>query len=69
MHLRRVERVEGWKICLALLGYRLNIVKMKEIVTENPRLNMRDIAAEISTYYESVRTLSNDCLGYSPVVA
>ena len=41
----------------------VNIVKVKEMVTEYRHLSLREIAAELSVPHESIRTISNDCLG------
>ena len=47
----------------------VNIVKVKEMMTENRHLSLREIAAELSMYHESIRTILNDCLGMKCVVA
>lgn len=47
----------------------LNIAKVKEMVTENRRLSLRERAAEISVSHESIRTILNDCLGMKRVAA
>ena len=47
----------------------VNIAKVKEMVTENRHLSLREIAAELSVSYESIRTISNDCLGPKCVAA
>ena len=41
----------------------VNIAKVKEMVTENRHLSLREITAENSVSHESIRTISNDCLG------
>jgi DNA-directed RNA polymerase sigma subunit (sigma70/sigma32) len=41
----------------------VNIAKVKEMVTENRHLSLREIAAELSVSHESIRTILNDCLG------
>ena len=41
----------------------LNIAKVKEMVTENRHLRLREIAAELSVSHESIPTILNDCLG------
>ena len=38
----------------------VNIVKVKEIVTENRHLSLREITAERSVSHESIRTIPND---------
>ena len=47
----------------------VNIAKVKEIVTENRHLSLREIAAELSVSHESIRTILNDCLGMKRVAA
>ena len=47
----------------------LNIAKVKEIVTENRYLSLREIASEFSVFHESIRTILNDCLGMKRVAA
>ena len=47
----------------------VNIAKVKEIVTENRGLSLREIAAELSVSHESIRTIFNDCLGKKRVAA
>ena len=37
----------------------VNIAKVKEMVTENLYLSLRDIAAELSVFHESIRTILN----------
>ena len=39
------------------------------MVTENRHLSLREIAAELSVSDESIRTISNDCLGMERVAA
>ena len=41
----------------------VNIAKVKEMVTENRHLSLREIAAELSVSHESIRTILNDFLG------
>jgi len=41
----------------------VNINKVKEMVTENRHLSLREIAAELSVSHESIRTIVHDCLG------
>ena len=41
----------------------VNIAKVKEMVTENRYLSLREIATELSVSHESIRTILNDCLG------
>ena len=38
----------------------VNIAKVKEMVTENRHLNLRNIAVELSVSQESIRTILND---------
>ena len=40
----------------------VNIAKVKEMVTENRHLSLREIAAELSVTHESILTILNDCL-------
>ena len=47
----------------------VNIAKVKEMVTENRYLSLREIGAELSVYHESIRTILNDCLGMKSVAA
>ena len=47
----------------------VNIAKVKEMVTENRHLSLRVITAELSVYYELIRTILNDCLGMKRVAA
>ena len=37
----------------------INIAKVKEMVTENRHLSLREIAAELSVSHESIRTILN----------
>ena len=51
-----------------------NIAEVKEMVTENRHLSLREITAELSMFHESIRTILNDFLGmkqllYSPAMA
>ena len=41
----------------------VNIAKMKEMVTENPHLSLREIDAELCVSHVSIRTILNDFLG------
>ena len=47
----------------------VNIAKVKELVTENRHLSLREIAAELSVSHESIRTILNDCLDMKRVAA
>ena len=47
----------------------VNITKVKEMVTENRRLSLREIAAKLSVSDESIRTILNDCLRMKRVAA
>ena len=47
----------------------VNIVKVKEMVTGNRHLSLREIAAELSVPHESIRTILNDFLGMKRVAA
>ena len=47
----------------------VNTAKVKDIVTENRHLSLREIAAELSVSHESIRTILNDCLGMKRVAA
>ena len=47
----------------------VNIAKVKEMVTENRHLKLREISAELSVSHESIRTILNDCLGMKRVAA
>ena len=47
----------------------VNIAKVKEMVTENRHLSLREIAAELSVSHESIRTILNHCLGMKRVGA
>ena len=47
----------------------VNIAKVKEMVTENRHLSLREIAAELSVSHESIRTILSDCLGMKHVAA
>ena len=47
----------------------VNIVKVKERVTENHNLSLREIAAELSLSHESIRIILNDFLGMKRVAA
>ena len=40
----------------------VNIAKVKEMVSENRHLSLREIAAEHYVSHESIRTILNDCL-------
>ena len=45
------------------------IAKMKEMVTENRHLSLREITAKLSVSHESIRTILNDCLGMKRIDA
>ena len=47
----------------------VKIAKVKEMVTENRHLSLREIAAELSLRRESSRTVLNDCLDMKLVAA
>ena len=47
----------------------VNIAKVKEMVTGNRHLSLREIAVEHSVYHKSIRTILNDCLGMKRVAA
>ena len=47
----------------------VNIAKVKEMVTENRHLSLREIAAELSVFHESIRTILNDCLDKKRFIA
>ena len=47
----------------------VNIAKVKEIVTKNRHLSLREIVAELSVSPESIRTILNDFLGMKRVAA
>ena len=47
----------------------INIAKVKEMVTKNRHLSLREIAAELSVSHESIRTILNDYLGMKRVAA
>lgn len=40
----------------------VNIAIVKKVMTKNPHSNLRDIAAELSLSYESIRTIFNNQL-------
>ena len=45
----------------------VNIAEVKEMVTENCHLNLREIAAEIPVSHESIRIILNDCfMNFTP---
>ena len=48
---------------------KFNITKVKEMVTENRHLSLREIAAELSVSHVSIRTILNDCLDMKRVAA
>ena len=56
----------GWK---STSSTELNVLKVKEVVTENHHLSLREIAAELSVSHESIHTISNDFLGMKRVGA
>ena len=41
----------------------VNIARVKEMVTGNCHLSLREITSELSVSHESIRTILNDCLG------
>ena len=45
----------------------VDVVKVKEMVTENRYLSLREIAAELSVSHKSIRIILNDCLGMKRV--
>ena len=47
----------------------INIAKVKEMVTENRHLSLREIAAEHSVSHESIRITLNDCFGMKRIAA
>ena len=47
----------------------INIAKVKEMVTENRHLSLREIAVELYVSRESIRTILNDGLGMKRVAA
>ena len=47
----------------------VNMAKVKEIVTENHHLCLREIFAELAVSHESIRTILNDCLSMKRVAA
>ena len=47
----------------------VNIAKVKEIVTENCHLSLREIVAELSVSHKSISTILKDCLGMKRVAA
>ena len=51
------------------LSTKVNIAKVKELVTENRNLRLREIVAKLSVSHESIRTILNDCLGMKRVAA
>ena len=48
---------------------KVNIAKVKEMVTKNRHSSLREIAAELRVSHESIRTILNDCLGMKRVAA
>ena len=42
----------------------LNIVRVKEMVTKNRHLSLREIATELFVSHESIRIILNDCFMY-----
>ena len=48
---------------------KVNIAKVKEMVTENRHLSLREIVAELSVSHESIRVILNDCLGMKSVAS
>ena len=55
--------------CPSTSSTELNIVKVKEMVTENRHISLREIATELFVSHESIRTILNDCLGMKRVAA
>ena len=47
----------------------INIVKVKEMATENRHLSLREIPAKLSVFHKSICTIFNDCLGMKRVAA
>ena len=47
----------------------VNIARVKEIVTENRPLSLREIAAELSVSHKSLCTILNVCLGMKRVAS
>ena len=47
----------------------VNIAKVKEMVTENRHLSLREIAIKLSVSHESIRNILNDSLGMKRVAA
>ena len=47
----------------------VNIGKVKEMVTENRHLSLREVVAELSVSHESIRTILNDRLDMKRVAA
>ena len=47
----------------------VNIAKVREVVTENRHLSLREIVVELSVSHESIRTILNDCFGMKRVAA
>ena len=48
---------------------KVNIAKVKEMVTKNRQLSLRKVAAGLSVSNESIPTILNDCLGMKRVAA
>ena len=47
----------------------VNIAIVKDMVTENRHLSLREIAANVFVPHESISTILNDCLGMKRVAA
>ena len=47
----------------------VNIATVKEMVTENRHLSLKEIAAELFVSHESIRTIFTDCLGMKRIAA
>ena len=47
----------------------VNIAKVKQMVTENRHLSLREVATELSVSHESICTTLNKCLGMKHVAA
>ena len=47
----------------------VEIAKVKEMMTTNRHLSLREMSAELSLSHESISTILNDCLGMKGVAA
>ena len=47
----------------------VNIAKVKETITKNRNLSLREILGELSMSHESIRTILNDCLAMKRIAA